>query len=92
MVEHGLRPQEIHHPVKPLGGNPFEKGILFPGGTDAIDNGATLAVLLHHGIHRIHIILEVGVHGHCHVTAVPGSHEPGQQGILMTPVPAQVHP
>ena len=92
MVEHRLRPHEIHHPVEALGGEALEEGVLFPGGAHAVDHIAPGVVLLHHGVHRVNVVLEVGVHGDGHVAPLLRRHQPRQQGILVPPVAGEIRP
>jgi hypothetical protein len=92
VVEHRLRPQQIHHAVKGLGGGALEEGVLFPGGAHAVHDVHPVQVLVHHGVRRVHIVLEVGVHGDHQIGLVLGSHKARQQGVLMAPVPGQVRP
>ena len=74
VVEHRLRPHEIHHPVEPLGGEPLEESVLLPGGAHAVNNVAPGVVLLHHGIHRVDVVLQIRVHGDGHVAPIRRYH------------------
>lgn len=92
VVEHRLRPHKAHQPVKALGGKAFEEGILGPAGAHAVDDVAAFLELVHHGVHRVHVVLQVRIHGDGHIAAVFGRHQPGQQGVLVAAVAGQVHP
>ena len=74
VVEHRLRPHEIHHPIEPLGGEALEEGVLFPGGAHAVDHVAPGVVLLHHGVHRVDVVLQIRVHGDGHVAPIRRYH------------------
>ena len=92
MVEHRLRAQQVHQPVERLGGGALEKGVGFPGGAHAVHDVRPGQVLVHHGVRRVHVVLEVGVHGDDHIGAVLRGRQPGQQGVLVAPVAGQVYP
>ena len=92
VVEYRLRPHKVHQTVKALSGKTFEECVLLPACAHTVDNITALIVLVQHAIHRIHIILQVGIHGNRHVTAVLCRHKSRQQRILMAPVSGQIHP
>ena len=62
MIEHGIRPEEVHRAVKALSRELFEEGILLSGGPHSVYDVAALVELVHHGVDRIDVVLQIRVH------------------------------
>ena len=89
VVEHDVRPQQVHQVVKPLGGKALEKGVGVPAAAHPVDHLGPGQVFADHLVHGVDVVLAVAVDGDGHVRAVvPGLHQPGQHGGLVAPVAA----
>ena len=91
VVEDDVHPHAAHQPVEHQRSFPLEEGVLFPFAAHTVDDFAALAVLLDELVHGVHVVLQIRIHGNADVAAVPGRHQPGQQRVLVAPVPAQLH-
>ena len=87
MIVHDLRPQEMKHPVKKLCRVALKKRVLLSGRPHAIDNIISRFIGIDHVVHRIHIVLQIRIHGDDHIRMFHRHRNPCQKRILMSAVP-----
>ena len=90
MIVHHFRAQQVHHFIKSLGGAALKRRIRLTAVAHPVDHIAALAEFPDKFTQNLHIILQVGVHAHGAVTLLFDGHQPGQQGILMAAVAAEL--
>ena len=88
MVVDDLRTHGIEELVVELRARTLKKCIRFPAGPDAVHDITAIRVSVDHIFHGGHIVLPVAVDGNHYVSAVLGLHESGENGALVTSVPA----
>ena len=92
MVIDHLRAHGLQEFIKALRRGPLEKRVRLPAGAHAVDDLAAVPVLIHHPVHGVDVILPVAVDGDRDVAAVPGLHQPRENGALVSAVPALADP
>ena len=92
MIRHGFRAHPLKHLIERFGGVPFEPRVLLTRRAHTVDDFIPVAEVRDELVHRVHIVLQIGIHGDGRITAlVFGDHQSGEERILMAPVMGQFH-
>ena len=86
MVKDNLRAHGVEDFIKALRGKAFKKCVGLALAAHAVHDVAAVAVGVHHGVHRVDVVLPVAVDGNRNVAAAFGLHQARQHGILVAAV------
>ena len=92
VIGYRLGTHPLEHLVEGFGGGALEPCVLLACGTHSVDNLVAVAESVDELVDRVHIVLQVGVHGDGGVTAVGArGHEPGEERVLMATVVGELY-
>ena len=77
----------MKQPVKQLRRVALKERVLLSGRTHAIDNIISRFIGIDHAVHRIHIVLQIRIHGDDHIRMFRRHLDACQKRILMSTVP-----
>ena len=85
MVEHYFNAQSLHYLVKTLGRGALEKAVLRPVRAHSVYNLSSVIICVHL-VHRVYVVLQVGVHGDNGVSLFFGRIQSRKQRVLVSAV------
>ena len=88
MVKDDLRAHGVEDFIEALRGKAFKKRVCLALAAHAVYDVAAVAVGVHHGVHRVDVVLPVAVDGNRNVAAAFRLHQARQHGILVAAVAA----
>ena len=90
MVADNIDSHFFHQAVKAHGRGALEGGVRVSGAAHTVNDLRTLVVRFHKLIQHLNVILQISIQRNGDVAQLPGSHQPGDQRILMPPVAGQL--
>ena len=88
MVKDDLRAHGVEDFIEALRGEALKKRVCLALAAHAVHDVAAVAVGVHHGVHRVDVVLPVAVDGDRDVAAAFGLHQARQHGVLVAAVAA----
>ena len=86
VVVNEIGAEELHQSVVPAGGGALEERIRRARGAHAADDAAAFFILLHHFVHRVDVVLQIGVDTDGDVAPGARPHEPRGESVLVAAV------
>ena len=92
MIEHDIRAEPTHGAVECLRSKTLEKGIRSAVFAHTVDNVRPCCMFFEHGVNRVDVVLQVGVHADRHICMREHGHQSRKQGVLMSLIVREVDP